>query len=70
MGHFRITDLLKNTKYTISSLESKANDENFKQLLHLNIEFWYYPLIDKDNVTTLRDPYYFDFRDNKLKLDF
>jgi hypothetical protein len=41
MGHFRITDLLMNTKYKISSLESDANSENFKQLLHLNIKFWY-----------------------------
>jgi hypothetical protein len=70
MGHFRINDLLMNTKYTIESLKSEANNENFKQLFHLNIKFWYYPLIDKSNVTTISDSYYFDFRDDMLKLDF
>lgn len=69
-GHFRITDLLVNTKYNITLLESEVNNENFKQLLHLNIEFRYYPLIDKGKVTILREPYYFDFRDKLLKLDF
>lgn len=69
-GHFRITDLLMNTKYNIALLESEVNDENFKQLLHLNIEFKYYPLIDKGKVTILSEQYYFDFRDRLLKLDF
>lgn len=69
-GHFRITDLLMNTNYTIRSFKSEANNENFKKLLHLNIKFWYYPLIDKNIVITINDSYYFDFRDNILKPDF
>lgn len=69
-GHFRIKDLLTNSENKIYLLKNEANEENYKQLLHLNVEFWYYPLIDENNVTTIRDPYYFDFRDNKLKPDF
>ena len=45
-GHFRINDLLRDSKYTIESLKNEANDENFKRLLHLNIEFRYCSLID------------------------
>jgi len=70
MGHFRINDLLANNQYKIDLLKKEANDKNYKQLLHMNVEFWYSPLIDENIITTIRDPYYFDFRDDKLKLDF
>lgn len=68
-GHFRIIDLLKD-KSRIEKLKKEVNDENFKQLFYMNIEFRYYPLIDKNNVTVLRESYYYDFRDNQLKPDF
>lgn len=70
MGHFRIDDLLMGTNYKIDKLKNEATADNFKQLLHLNIEFKYYPVIDKNKVITLWEPYYFDFRDDLLKLDF
>jgi hypothetical protein len=70
MGHFRIDDLLMGTKYNIAEFKNEATSDNFKQLLHLNIEFKYCPVIDKNKVTILNEPYYFDFRDDLLKLDF
>lgn len=65
-GNFKIREIVALAVRTVEELENKASDENIRQQLYLDIEFWYYPVgREKDKVENPKQPHYFDFR-NKI----
>jgi len=69
-GHFDLRTLIEKSNKTLDELKSSASPTNNRQQLHFNIEFWYNPIGSKKITCNVRQPYFFDFTNDSLSVDF
>lgn len=69
-GYFGLSKIIKKANLNIEDLEKKANDENYKKQLYLDIEFWYNPKGSGNVIENPKQPHFFDFRRKIMVADF
>ncbi|MGB2803504.1 MAG: hypothetical protein WBD64_01235 [Candidatus Zixiibacteriota bacterium] len=69
-GHFSIVDIAGKSGHSVGDMKRLAESGDPKQVLYMNVEFWYCP-VGKNMVNrNARQPHYFDFNKDILIADF
>ena len=69
-GHFDMRDILAKANYSVQEIQLKVGQSDPKELLYLNIEFWYNPVGSNSITRNPPQPRFFDFGQKKFVVDF
>jgi hypothetical protein len=71
LGHFNIRDILTKENFKLEDMKRIIKDSDVKEALYFDIEFWYYPIDNKELlVRNPNQPHYFDFSKDIIVTDF
>lgn len=69
-GFFSLGDIMSKAGENATSLVQKKTNDNLKELLYMDIEFWYNKIGEDRIIENPKQPHYYNFATNQLVTDF